>query len=343
MRLQAVDIRDFKRFTLLRIQNLPESARLIILAGPNGCGKSSFFDALQNWHGWTSSTHKYWDEEYHRKVGTTHLSRRRREDVQLHFHSPVSDLQKKKVLYARSAYRNAPEFQAQGLQRQGNILDEVRVARMIDNDAAVARNFQRLTSQALEDAFEPKDGSITLEQFKALVIGDIRMAFAKLFPNIELHSLGNPLVDGTFRFTKGTSKGFSFKNLSGGEKAAFDLILDLVVARRAYDDTIFCIDEPESHMNARLQADLLSVLYDLLPGECQLLLATHSIGIMRRARDIAAADPETVVFLDFGERNFDRPQTIEPTNPDRTFWKKAHRVALDDLSSLVAPGAGSYM
>ena len=208
---------------------------------------------------------------------------------------------------------------------------------MIDNDAAVARNFQRLASQALEDVFDPKDGSITLDQFRELVIGDIRAAFSKLFPDVELDSLGNPLEDGTFRFTKGTSKGFSFKNLSGGEKAAFDLILDLVIARRAYDDTIFCIDEPESHMNAKLQAELLSVLYDLIPENSQLILATHSIGMMRRARDIEAETPGSVAFLDFGDRDFDRPQVIKPTVPDRAFWNRAYGVALDDLAALVAP------
>ena len=208
---------------------------------------------------------------------------------------------------------------------------------MIDNDEAVAKNFQRLASQALEDVFDPEDGAVTLDEFKELVIGDLRTAFSRLFPDVELNSLGNPLEDGTFRFTKGTSKGFSFKNLSGGEKSAFDLILDLIVARRAYDDTLFCVDEPESHMNARLQAELLSVLYELIPEKCQLMLATHSIGMMRRARDIEAEHPGSVVFLDFGGRNFDEPQVIEPTVPDRAFWGSVYDVALADLSALVAP------
>ena len=208
---------------------------------------------------------------------------------------------------------------------------------MIDNDGSVAKNFQRLASQAVEDVFDPEDGSVTLAEFKELIIGDIRTAFSKLFPDVELNGLGNPLEDGTFRFTKGTSKGFSFKNLSGGEKSAFDLILDLTVARRAYDDTLFCIDEPESHMNARLQAELLSVLYNLIPDNCQLMMATHSIGMMRRARDIEAEHPGSVVFLDFGGRDFDEPQVIEPTVPDRAFWGSVYDVALDDLSALVAP------
>ena len=117
----------------------------------------------------------------------------------------------------------------------------------------------------------------------------------------------------------------------------FDLILDLAITRHSYDDTVFCIDEPEAHMNARLQAELLQVLYDLIPEKCQLMLATHSIGMMRRARDIEAQHPESVVFLDFGDRDFDQPQVIEPTIPDRAFWQRAYEVALADLAELVAP------
>ena len=339
MRLKTVTIKDFKRFTDLTVRNIPESARLIVLTGPNGCGKSSFFDAFRIWHNINAEQSVPWEQDYHRKVGVSFrfLKNLRGDDVYLEFHSKISQEEPRKSLYLRSAYRNDPEFQIQNLGRVGDPLDDIRVTRMIDNDAAVARNFQRLVSGALEDVFDPRNGSENLYQFRKRFIGDIRAAFSKLFPDIELDSLGNPLEDGTFRFTKGASKSFSFKNLSGGEKAAFDLILDLVVAQRAYNDTVFCIDEPESHMNTKLQADLLSVLYDLISGNCQLILATHSIGMMRRARDIEAEAPGSVTFLDFGDRDFDKPQVIEPTIPDRAFWGRAHSVALDDLAALVAP------
>ena len=43
------------------------------------------------------------------------------------------------------------------------------------------------------------------------------------------------------------------------------------------------------------------------------------------------------MFVDFGDRDFDIPQNIEPTSPNRRFWQSAYEVALDDLAALVAP------
>ena len=69
---------------------------------------------------------------------------------------------------------------------------------------------------------------------------------SRVFPDLRINSLGDPLVTGTFYFDKGTSRHFSYKNLSGGEKAGFDLLLDLVVKRRDFDDTVYWVIEPRS-------------------------------------------------------------------------------------------------
>ena len=46
MKIDSIHLQNFKRFTNLKIQNIPATAKLVVLLGPNGCGKSSVFDAL---------------------------------------------------------------------------------------------------------------------------------------------------------------------------------------------------------------------------------------------------------------------------------------------------------
>jgi hypothetical protein len=223
------------------------------------------------------------------------------------------------------------------LQRSQPALRETRFNKLTDNDAAVSLNYARIAANGLEDAFEKEDSDTTIGEFREKAIGDIRDSIRRLFPDLILNSLGNPLVSGTFKFDKGTSKAFQYKNLSGGEKAAFDVLLDFVVKKREFNNTVFCIDEPEAHMNPRLQGALLGELLTLLPTGSQLWLATHSIGMMRRARDLAALHAGEVIFLDFEGRDFDQPQILEPMLPTRAFWERSLRVALDDLAELVAP------
>src|SRR5262249_11571824 len=106
---------------------------------------------------------------------------------------------------------------------------------------------------------------------------------------------------------------------------------------RDYNKTIFCIDEPELHMNTRLQGALLGELYRLTGDDSQLWISAHSIGMMRKARDLSLQYPDKVIFLDFDNRDFDIEQTIIPVKPNRAFWESVLEVALDDLAELVAP------
>jgi len=337
MKIKSIQFKNFRRFTELTVQDIPGTARLIMLAGPNGCGKSSFLDGLYLWC--MQDSHSLWDKDYHGKKNGLPFHHSFPNNVELEFHdrSPGNSEEKKKTIYARTEYRNDPAFNVRGIQKSGKKIDEINFNRMIDNDTAVKKNYIRLAGGALKDVFQPTDKSVTIGQFLEQKIGLIRDSFHKLFPDLEFNNLGNPMEDGTFFFTKGRSKNFAFKNLSSGEKAVFDLILDLIIALHEYDNTIFCIDEPEAHINARLHGELLTVLYGLVPDNCQLVLATHSIGMMRQARDIEMDNLGRVVFLDFGDRDFDSPQVIKPTKPGRTFWRRAYEIAFDDLAALIVP------
>jgi predicted ATPase len=339
MRIQSVELKGFKRFHHLKI-SLPDDVKLVVLAGPNGCGKSSLFEAFNYWHRMNAGWNLGWDQKYYPKAGdSAHQGQGWSRQIEVRFHGalPTDQFRRRKLFYIRSAYRNDPHFENASLSRQGAAIDEIRFNRLIDNDVVVSRNYQRLASQALEDVFDKEPVTLTVGEFREKAIGDIRSSMRRVFPDLLLNDLGNPLLTGTFRFDKGTSRRFLYMNLSGGEKAAFDLLLDMVVKCREFDDTVYCIDEPEAHLSTRLQAALLNELVLILPGSSQLWLATHSIGMMRHARDMERERPGTVAFLDFSDLDFDQPQTLAPVRTTRAFWERVLNVALDDLSTLVAP------
>lgn len=341
MRLKKVKLTEFRRFTELTVENIPVSTRLIILAGPNGCGKSSFLDALSIWYQRHSKKSYNRNDNYlvkqsaHKDVNTR--NKIYSTIVEFHEGELTNQNEVRKSVYVRSAYRNDPELNIQSIEAVGKMIDEKNNSLMIYNDQTVGKNYERLVGNAIKELFTDQgDGDKSRKEIRKDLIGNIQDKFHKLFPNIELVSLGNPSEKGTFLFNKGTCNGFEYLNLSSGEKAAFDLILDLVISLQEFDDTVYCIDEPESHINPKIQADLLSVLYDSIPPKCQLVLATHSIGMMRRAQEIEKKNPGSVVFFDF-ELDFDQPQILNPIVPDRAFWNRAYEVALDDLAALVAP------
>ena len=124
-------------------------------------------------------------------------------------------------------------------------------------------------------------------------------------------------------------------NLSVGEIAIFDLLLDVIIKNVIDDETIICIDEPELHIHTKLQGQLLEKLYNLISPKSQLWIATHSIGMVRKAQDLWREDPESVVFLDFSNHNFDEQVTLKPMTPDPDFWARTYEVALGDLAELV--------
>jgi predicted ATPase len=333
MRIKEVHVRDFRRFVQLHIIDIPATAKLVILAGPNGNGKSSLIDAFMKYYDRIAG-HGGWDETYHSRLKDD-LSKPEAYQISVQFHGGDPTTPRKSFSF-RSAYRNDPEFGSSRINKVGSQLDERRFARTIENDIAVSRNYERLTVQGLEDLYEKGEGSMTFGQYRAEAIGNININLKKVLPELQLLSLGNPLEETTFNFTKGAVKKFNYKNLSGGEKAAFDLILDYSVKQKAFDDTIFCIDEPEAHLNPRVQATMLEVLVDMTKDNNQLWIATHSIGMLRKARDYYHANPGTVAFLDF-EVDFDVEQTLRPIVPDRNFWQRSLAIALDDLAELVAP------
>lgn len=50
MKISKVQIKHYKRFTDLTIDSIPATAKLVVLVGANGCGKTSLFEAFNHWY-----------------------------------------------------------------------------------------------------------------------------------------------------------------------------------------------------------------------------------------------------------------------------------------------------
>lgn len=343
MKISNIHIQHYKRFTDLTITGLPSTAKLVVLVGPNGCGKTSLFEAFNHWYKWRGFS----------SVGDMLYSVKKEDGIDIHtndwyhrislidisFHDAAFETQDAihGKFYFRSAYRNDPDFTIQNFSRQGDPIHEQK-NNLMSTDATVSANYQRLVSTAVSGLFKGDNDAKTVEALREELIGKIRESLKRVFGDLILTGVGDdPLNNGSFFFTKGVVEDFHYKNLSAGEKSAFDLILDLIIKSSSFPNAIYCIDEPEAHMHTHLQSVLLQELYQLIPNDSQLWVSTHSLGMLRKAQALETANPGTVVFLDFDGRDFDTPDTIEPTVINKTILRRFMQLALDDFSAFIAP------
>lgn len=340
MKIKEINLNKFKRFTDLKITNIPEKAKLVILVGPNGSGKTSLFEALNHWYklkGFSQTGKQDYIEKGEGNI--TESSNWYNDKVQISFYENQSYTQKqiKGKFYFRTAYRNEPDFTISQLKKQIDPTENIKIQDLMQNDQTVSENYQRLVAQTLAGVYATSNNSKTVEQLRNELIGKIKKSLANVFDDLNLSSIGDPLSNGSFYFEKGSAKDFHYKNLSAGEKSVFDLVLDMIIKSSFYSDTIFCIDEPEAHMHTKLQSKVLRELYKLTPEKSQLWVSTHSIGMLKEAEEIEEEKPGTVVFLDFDNRDFDLTEIIQPTKISRAIWDRFFDLALADFSKLISP------
>ena len=345
MKIKSVHLHNYKRFVDLTLTEIPANNRLVVLIGPNGSGKSSLFDAflLKSWsprRNYDTYGDSSYGGYYNRGPGGSQYTSEIANAIGIEFHSraDLAPTEWAAVFNIRSAYRNEPDFRLQSIEPVQSSQQSQRFSRIIDANQTVSDNYKRLTWKRQVDIDRDAEDDMTVGQYRREFLRDLQAAMHDLFtePSLSLQDFGGVQDAGAFRFSKGTAVDFHYKNLSGGEKAAFDLLLDIFVKRSEYKDAIYCIDEPEAHIASALQAPLLKAMLTLVPDESQLWIATHSIGIVKQAFELMKKEGN-VVFLDFSEDDFDRPVVIRPRVPNRSFWQTTYKVALDDMADLIAP------
>jgi len=333
MHIRKLTMQNFKAFLDLAIE-LPKSPSLVVLCGENGTGKSSINDAIGTWR-----NTQHWgyggDPEFFRRGGDRGDDVNGQVDIEFHEDPPTD---RRAAAYIRTAQRITVEFINQGLQQMPPAIDQPGPHRSIDVDDRIAEDYQRLIALSVDAIWDKEEREKPAGEFVDQLVGGIADPLARLLPGLQFERPDKPFqADSTFRFSKNDLTGYSYKQLSGGEKAVFDLLLDTILKRTEFSDAIWCIDEPELHVNPRIHGVLLRETLSLLPETVQLWISTHSAGMLAEARRMYEQDHDSVAFIDLSGVDPRKPLVLVPSTPSRAFWKRQLEVALGDMATLVAP------
>lgn len=322
MKIQKIQLQNFKRFTDLTIDNIPTEAKLVLLIGSNGSGKSSIFDAFdvikvdvkgayiyneENYKNYYSKSDKY---PFQILIETNHGNIEKDK-----YHSYNINKELASRFFGRSSIRIVPKITNQAdTQAIDRDLDSPRT--YIENDTRFINDvfayINEIDKALREPVFSGKSAD-TLKIFQDF-IKPLNTSLINIFDGDEKTTIqisefqnATPTEPAKLIFKKGTSK-ISYELLSHGEKQVVILLLNFIVRKKYYEDAIIFIDEMDCHLNTSLQYNLLKEITEVwIPDNSQLWTASHALGFIDYARDFQQG-----VIIDFDLLDFDLPQTLIP-------------------------------
>ncbi|VEB34462.1 chromosome partition protein smc [Legionella sainthelensi] len=331
MRIKSIKLLHFKRFTDLTIKLGEDPKKIIALVGPNGCGKSSIFDAIEekakDFRGGGGDQTYLYKGTYLDSVEQSYDRSRC-----ITIDTDKGNRFNKTEVYFRSSYRFTPRIALNQISKLPDLEeDRHRPNTASDLDNRLEENYARFIGQFFTEVYDADESG---KEWSKKNIEQLNQILENIL-EIRISNLGNPVENrGCLYFQKGKSKDFPYNNLSAGEKEAVDLLLDFFLKTKKFSDTIFCIDEPELHLNTAIQKSLLIEIEKLIPENCQLWIATHSIGFLRALQENLSHKTQ---IIDMSEHDFDESIELMPIKPSRKNWQKIFKTALEDLTGLVAP------
>jgi hypothetical protein len=322
MKIKSLQLKNFKRFTDLTLQDIPDKAKLVLLIGGNGSGKSSVFDAFERIA--TEVKQKgiaqfNLNKEYYSKYASVDYSIliKTVDNKILRNNAMINELPQAKAFYGRTSFRQIPRLRRTGLGNNFNIeLDSDRPLTYIDRDERFENDLEHIFGKLLREYFVSKNSSEIYEK----VIDPINEAFTRIFGEnqntfLKLENIIPPLEGkvAEITFNKGNSF-FQYNQLSAGEKEIFNILINFVARKEYYTDSIFFFDEIDLHLNTKLQYTFLKeIIENWIPDNCQFWTASHSLGFIEYAKDY-----ENGCIIDLDDLDFDRVEVLFP-KPKESF------------------------
>jgi predicted ATPase len=345
MRIKKIQLKNgYKRFHDLTINLGEDPKKIIALVGPNGCGKSSVIDGmlfLHNEFGTQIGNKVKKDHTYHSMTQSPGFNY---QNVVIDFdkgaYYPVRQEKHKSgreqtIFSLRSPYRYNSHLKVAESKATTEIrLNNYGATTASDLDDKMIENYRRLYIK-YNKFLNQTDCKPT--EAKAKIIGDLNNSLKNCL-DLEITSIGSIEANqGTLYFRKVDHPSeFEFNVLSSGEKEVVDILLDLYLRSDEYDDTVFLIDEPELHINTAIQKKLLLEINKLIGKNCQLWIATHSIGFLRALQNELKDECQIIQFQN-GVNYASSQQVLMPIKKTLSKWKEIFETALDDLTGLISP------
>lgn len=330
MRIKKIELKNFKRFTDLTISEIPESAKLVLLIGSNGSGKSCLFESfdwlskgqLKAFPNYGANTVK----EYYRKFELQEMI------VYVQFHNEAYIGKKDTNIYNESEVNLANKFIGRSSIRivpritnkanpQNISSDSDSPVSYIENDTRfindIFQYIQNINNSIREPVFQGKQVDV-LKIFQES-IEPLNKSLINIFEGDESTTIqiaefqdATPNEAAKLIFKKGSSK-INYDLLSHGEKQVVILLINFIVRQEYYKDGIIFIDEMDCHLNTSLQSNLLKEIVDRwIPDDSQLWTASHALGFIDYAQN-----SDNACIIDFDLLNFDYKQEIIPTSKEK--------------------------
>jgi len=318
MRVTKLELKNFKRFTDLTLENISPAAKLVLLIGSNGSGKSSVFDAfdyITKWGPVVKPPVEYYGKNNKTPEVIASFDNGKKHGIAAD--SRIGDISELRNIsfVGRSSIRIVPRISNSGsldaieknTDQPNSFIDaDVRFnndltayMQQIDNAlrAPVFSGQSADTLKIFQDSIHPLNSSL------------INILGGDELTTIQIAEYQNPTPQssGKLVFRKGNSK-INYDLLSHGEKQVVILLLNFIVRKESYKNAIIYIDEMDCHLNTSLQKRLLEEIVNVwIPDDSQLWTASHALGFIDYAKH-----SENAALIDLDLLNFDIPQVLSP-------------------------------
>jgi AAA15 family ATPase/GTPase len=165
MKIKSLQLKNFKRFTDLTLQDIPDNAKLVLLIGSNGSGKSSVFDAFEainkrlieeddKFYSFQSAAEKNYYAKDKNEIFSVHFYADNSEKQQ-YISTNAGDITKSgNSFYGRSAVRYLPRIERTFIGIPIKVADDGdRPAYYIDRDNRFENDIDLLLTEVVKKVF----------------------------------------------------------------------------------------------------------------------------------------------------------------------------------------------